>query len=65
MPPWVGGRGGGGASLRAILVFVRAQRPPYLPAHAGIVPGTGGRPVLRIEFGAPSPLILLEPQPPS
>jgi hypothetical protein len=52
-----------GPTLRSILAFVRAQRPPYLPARAGIVPGVGSRPVLSIEFGAPSPVGLLQPQP--
>jgi hypothetical protein len=41
----------------AALAMVRAQNPPYLPAHAGIVGQTG----LSIEFAAPSPLGLLSP----
>lgn len=49
--------------LRNMLAFVRAQRPPYLPAHAGIVRGAGGTSVLSIEFAAPSPVGLLQTQP--
>jgi hypothetical protein len=61
-----GGRAGrGAAALRSILVFVRGQRPPYLPAHAGIVRGARGGAVLSIEFSAPSPVGLLVAQPPS
>jgi hypothetical protein len=46
----------GGADLAAALALVRAQDPPYLPAHAVLVP-----PGLSIEFAAPSPLGLLTP----
>ena len=38
------------------LAFVRAQRPPYLAAHAALAPGGA----LTIEFAAPSPLGLLQ-----
>ena len=39
------------------LAMIRAQNPPYLPAHAAAVGQTG----LSIEFAAPSPLGLLSP----
>ncbi|MGH3187299.1 MAG: hypothetical protein ACRDOL_08595, partial [Streptosporangiaceae bacterium] len=38
------------------LAFVRAQRPPYLAAHAALAPGGS----LTVEFAAPSPLGLLQ-----
>jgi hypothetical protein len=41
---------------------VRAQRPPYLPARAGIVRDAHGLPVLSVEFAAPSPVGLLQTQ---
>jgi hypothetical protein len=50
------------AGLRDMLAFVRAQRPPYLPAQAVIVRGPGGSSVLSIEFAAPSPAGLLQTQ---
>ena len=46
-----------GRGLAAALALVRAQNPPYLPAHATAVGQTG----LSIEFAAPSPLGLLSP----
>ena len=46
-----------GRGLPAALAMVRAQNPPYLPAHA-VVAGWAG---LSIEFAAPSPLGLLSP----
>ena len=46
-----------GRGLAAALAMVRAQNPPYLPAHAAAVGQTG----LSIEFAAPSPLGLLSP----
>ena len=49
--------------LRGMVVFVRAQRPPYLPARALITTGAGGSPVLSIGFSAPSPAGLLQPEP--
>jgi hypothetical protein len=52
-----------GASAQAMLGFVRAQRPPYLPAQAGLSLGQGGETVLTIAFTAPSPLGLLQPKP--
>jgi hypothetical protein len=39
------------------LAMVRAQNPPYLPAHASVIGHSG----LSIEFAAPSPLGLLSP----
>ncbi len=47
---------------QAMLAFVRAQRPPFLPARSGLSGGPG-RAALTIEFTAPSPLGLLPPQP--
>lgn len=46
-----------GRGLPAALAMVRAQNPPYLPAHAAVVGQRG----LSIEFAAPSPLGLLSP----
>ena len=48
---------GVGRGLAAALAMIRAQNPPYLPAHAAAVGQTG----LSIEFAAPSPLGLLSP----
>ena len=45
--------------LVAALAMVRAQNPPYLPAHAAIVRLDTGQAGLSIEFAAPSPLGLL------
>jgi len=47
------------AELQRIRSFVLAQRPAFLPAHVGLVRAANGGMVLRIEFGAPSPLGLL------
>ena len=49
----------GSAELAPILAFLRAQVPPYRPMLAKLLPPAGGRAVLRINFGAPSPLGLL------
>ncbi len=46
-----------GRGLAAALAMVRAQNPPYLPAHA-VVAGQAG---LSVGFAAPSPLGLLSP----
>ena len=46
-----------GRGQPAALAMVRAQNPPYLPAHAAVAGQTG----LSIEFAAPSPLGLLSP----
>ena len=48
---------GVGRGLAAALAMIRAQNPPYLPAHAAAVGQTG----LSVEFAAPSPLGLLSP----
>ena len=45
-------------TAQAMLAFVRAQRPPYLPARSGLSRG-----VLTVEFTAPSPLGLLQSPP--
>ena len=50
------GGGDTAAGVAAALAMVRAQSPPYLPAHAAILPGQAA---LSIEFAAPSPLGLL------
>jgi len=52
-----------GASGPAMLAFVRAQRPPYLPAQSGLTPAPGGGTELTIAFTAPGPLGLLQPGP--
>jgi len=52
----------GNTTARKILAFFRAQRPPYLPAQAAIAAGPGGESVLTVEFAAPAPLGLLQPQ---
>jgi hypothetical protein len=46
---------GAKASLRSMLSFVDAQRPPFQPLRAGL----GGSSVLTVEYAAPSPLGLL------
>ncbi len=51
------------AALADMLTFVRAQRPPYLPARSLIEPGAAGVSVLSIQFAAPSPLGLLQGTP--
>ncbi len=53
------GRQDAAADLAAALALVRQQPPPYLPAHAAIVPLSAGQAALSIEFAAPSPLGLL------
>jgi hypothetical protein len=52
-----------GATGRNMLAFARAQRPPYLPARSALSRGPGGQTILTIQFAAPSPLGLLQPQP--
>ena len=47
-------------NARTMLAFFRAQRPPYLFAHAAIAAMPGGESVLTVEFAAPAPLGLLE-----
>jgi hypothetical protein len=48
------------AVLRFAYRFLLAQRPPYLPARVRHVSLAGGRAALRVEFGAPSQLGLLD-----
>ena len=50
------------ATARRMLAFARAQRSPYLPAHADLRPGRAGQSVLTVEFAAPAPLGLLTDQ---
>jgi len=48
-----------GRALTAALALVNAQRAPYQPARAAIVPLAGGQQGLLIDFAAPGPLGLL------
>jgi len=51
-----------GGGLASALAMVRAQAPPYVPAHAAVTsPADAGGATLSIEFAAPSPLGLLSP----
>ena len=50
------------AAAQAMLAFVRAQRPPYRPARAGLSRGPGGQWRLTMQFTAPSPPGLLPGQ---
>ncbi len=47
------------AAAGRMLAFARAQRSPYLPAHAALTPGMAGQSVLTVGFAAPAPLGLL------
>jgi hypothetical protein len=49
---------GSARALRSWLAFLHAQRPPFVPALTETVQ-LDGRPVLFIEFAAPTPLGLL------
>jgi len=49
-------------SVRKMLAFFRAQRPPYLFAQAAIAAMPGGESVLTVQFAAPAPLGLLQSQ---
>jgi hypothetical protein len=49
------------ATAQAMLAFVHAQRPPYLPAQAELSRGPGGQTVLTVGFSAPILLGLLQP----
>jgi len=51
--------GNGTTAVTAAAALVRAQAPPYLPAHVTIVQLATGQTALIIEFAAPSPLGLL------
>ncbi len=46
-------------SIGSLASYLRAQLFPYRPAHITVVRLASGRPVLRVEYGAPSPLGLL------
>jgi hypothetical protein len=46
-------------AARAMLAFLRAQRPPFLPARADLSRGPVGLWTLTMQFTAPSPLGLL------
>ena len=47
------------ADLPQIQAFLQAQLPPYRPLRLQVLPPAAGRTILRIDFGAPSPLGLL------
>ena len=49
----------GAAEVAPILAFLQAQLPPYRPLRTRVLRQGGGRAVLHIDFGAPSPLGLL------
>ena len=51
------------ATAQAMGAFVRAQRPPYLPARSDLSGGPAGPTTLTIEFAAPTPLGLLQTPP--
>ncbi len=53
--------GNGTAAVTAAAALVRAQAPPYLPAHVTLVQLATGQTALIIQFAAPSPLGLLTP----
>ena len=46
-------------AAQAMLAFLRAQRPPFLPARADLSRGPVGQWTLTMQFTAPSPLGLL------
>jgi hypothetical protein len=46
-------------TIGSLARFLRAQLVPYRPAAISVVRLASGRPVLRVEYGAPSPLGLL------
>ena len=46
----------GRGTLRPLLSFLRAQRSPYLPAQAVLVPAGHGKDLLSVQYDAPSPL---------
>jgi hypothetical protein len=51
----------GARYVGSMLTLLRAQKPPYRPAHTATVRLADGQTILRIEFDAPSPLGLLSP----
>ena len=46
-------------TMASLALFLRNQLSPFRPASIVIVRLASGRPVLRVEYGAPSPLGLL------
>ncbi len=50
---------GGSSGVQQMLEFLRAQQPPFAPLRAESALLPSGQPVVRVEFGAPSPLGLL------
>ena len=48
-------------TVQGMLALVNLQQPPFRPARAGRIRLRDGETVIRIEFGAPSPLGLLGP----
>jgi hypothetical protein len=50
----------GAALLAQMLEFLKAQQAPYRPALAEVTTLPDGRPALRLQFCAPSPLGLLD-----
>ncbi len=46
-------------TVASLASFLRAQLPPYRAANIAVVRLASGRPALRVEYGAPSPLGLL------
>ena len=46
-------------AAQAMLAFLHAQRPPYLPARADLSRAAGGQWTLTMQFTAPGPLGLL------
>jgi hypothetical protein len=46
-------------TIGSLASFLRDQLPPYRAARITVVRLAGGRPALRVEYGAPSPLGLL------
>lgn len=49
------------AYVRSLVNFLHLQHGTYAPAHIWTVRATGGRPALRIEFAAPTPVDMLTP----
>ena len=46
-------------TMASLARFMRNQQAPFQPASVTIVRLASGRPVLHVEYGAPSPLGLL------
>jgi hypothetical protein len=53
------------AYVASMLAYLHQQHGTFLPVHIWQLRPAGGQPILRIEFGAPSPLGLLGPHPSS